>query len=161
MGALSDSTLAELKYCKSVLASEIHRRYGSACAFEHGPSKENCLVGCGVDHAHLHLVPVDFDLASAVKPLLPADVSWSPASFEECQAAFRKGIDYLYLEQPIGRGRIAVHSAFGSQLFRRAIAFQYGMAHQFSWREYPRLAEVSATVREVRGWVPDLCGSMR
>ncbi len=152
LGALQDSATANLNEFKNRLAGALEQRYGSVCAFEHGPSRENCLVGCGVDHAHLHLVPFSFDLCSAVAPYLPPRIAWSQASFAECQAAHQKGLDYLYLEQPIGYGRIVTHPKFGSQVFRRGIAARLGISHKFNWREYPEISTVLATVEEVKTW---------
>lgn len=40
--------------------------------FEHGPVRSGTPTGCGVDHAHLHSVPLSFDLLA----LLPADMGW-------------------------------------------------------------------------------------
>jgi ATP adenylyltransferase len=144
--------IGEMASFKQVLASAVGQRYGSVCMFEHGPSRENSLVGCGVDHAHLHIVPLKFDLFSSVKPFMPPDVLWSQASFAECQTEYAKGRDYLYLEQPTGAGRIATHASFGSQLFRRAIARRLGMEDRFDWRIYPQVSNVLATVEEVTTW---------
>jgi ATP adenylyltransferase len=152
MGALDDELIAEMQHVKNLVVSQMERAFSSVCAFEHGPSKTNSLVGCGVDHAHLHIVALKFDLLSAVQPFLPKDVRWFPASFAECQAVHRRGDDYLYLEQPIGRGWIASDREFGSQLFRRAVASQIGLANQFSWREHPQLSNVSATIQHARTW---------
>jgi ATP adenylyltransferase len=156
MGALDDELVAEMQHVKNLLVSPMERAYSSVCAFEHGPSKANSLLGCGVDHAHLHIVALKFDLLSAVQPFLPKDVSWSPASFAECKTLHRKGDDYLYLEQPIGLGRIASHREFGSQLFRRAIAAQIGVPDQFSWREHPQFSNISATIQKTRTWAANL-----
>ncbi len=150
MGAMPDSIVAEMKWMKHHLCSVLQQCYGQMCVFEHGPSKPNCNVGCSVDHAHLHFVPMTFDLASAVTQFLPQDVLWSEAGLGECRAAFSKGEDYLYLEQPIGSGRIATHQGFGSQLFRRAIATQLGTPDQFNWREHPQLLNVSATIKRMQ-----------
>ena len=150
MGALPDSVASEMHEMKNFLCSVLQQYYGEICAFEHGPSRANLNVGCGVDHAHLHIVPVAFDLASAVTSFLPEDTFWSEAGLEECRASFGRGEDYLYLEQPIGAGRIATHHAFESQLFRRAIAARIGALTQFNWREYPQLPKVAATINRVR-----------
>jgi len=152
MGALPDSVTTEMQEMKQLLCSALKRYYGQVCAFEHGPSREKCRLGCGVDHAHLHVVPVAFDLSSAVTPFLPEDVIWTEAGLDECRVAFDRGQDYLYLEQPIGAGRIAMHEGLGSQLFRRAIAARTGALNQFNWREYPQLPNVSATIDKVRLW---------
>lgn len=150
MGALPDKVAVEMQEMKSFLYSVLQKFYGQVCAFEHGPSRPSGNVGCGVDHAHLHIVPVSFDLASAVTPFLPKDVLWSEASQQECRAAFDRGEDYLYLEQPIGAGRIATHQGFGSQLFRRAIAMEVGIPDQFNWREYSQFSNLAATVNKIR-----------
>jgi len=147
MGALGDELIAEMQYVKNLLVSAMGRNYPSVCAFEHGPSKANSLVGCGVDHAHLHVVPLAFDLADAAAPFLPCDASWERSGWDHCRVAFRAGKDYLYLEQPIGSGRIAVHDSIGSQVFRKAIAARVGIPEQFNWREYPRLEVASRTIR--------------
>jgi ATP adenylyltransferase len=151
MGALPDSVASEMHEMKNFLCSILEQYYGKICAFEHGPSRAKLNVGCGVDHAHLHIVPVAFDLASAVTSFLPKGTFWSEAGLKECRASFGRGEDYLYLEQPIGAGRIVTHHAFGSQLFRRAIAARIGALNQFNWREYPQLTKVSATIDKVRG----------
>jgi diadenosine tetraphosphate (Ap4A) HIT family hydrolase len=150
LGALQGSVDAEMHQFKHFLFAELQRQYGQVCAFEHGPARANLSIGCGVDHAHLHIVPVAFDLASAVKSFLPKDASWSKAGLGECRDAFRRGQDYLYLEQPVGLGRIATHQQIGSQLFRRAIATRIGMPEQFNWREYPQVSNVSATINRLQ-----------
>lgn len=152
MGAVPGSIAAEMQEMKDMICKHVQQYYGQVCVFEHGPSRANVSVGCGVDHAHLHIVPVAFDLISAVTPLLPEDTIWSGAKLEECQAAFKRGEDYLYIEQPVGVGLIATNQGFGSQLFRRAIATQIGIANQFNWREYPQLPNVLVTIDKAQSW---------
>ncbi len=137
---------------KDFLCSALQEIYGNVCLFEHGPSRENLKLGCGVDHAHLHLVPIQFDISTAVSPFLPKDIIWSNAGLSQCQATFAQGEDYLYFEQPIGSGHIAVNQNLGSQLFRRAIASRVDTFSQFNWKEYPQLPNVSATINKVRAW---------
>lgn len=148
MGALPPGLVLEMQRLKAEVCAVLSSQYGELCAFEHGPSIAARSVGCGVDHAHLHIVPVDFDLVEAAAPFLPAEAMWLPAAAESCRAAFEKGRDYLYVEQPIdGEGRIATHANFGSQVFRKAIASVLGMPEQFSWREYPQVQIVARTIR--------------
>ncbi len=151
-GAIPYSMLAELEEFKSFLCSILTQCYGTVGAFEHGPSSASRDVGCGVDHAHLHLVPLQFDLTAAVFPFLPNGVLWGSAGQQERQDAHDRGEDYLYLEQPIGSGRIVTHDKFGSQLFRRAIATRIGIRDQYNWREYEQLPTVMATIQKLRTW---------
>ncbi len=149
MGSLPKSVTSEMRDMKQEICSTLEELYGPVCTFEHGPSRKDGSLGCGVDHAHLHVVPITFDLHADVTPFLPSDVTWSTAGPEQCRYAFDQGKDYLYLEQPIGRGRIATHDSFGSQLFRRAIATRIEEQDHFNWREFPILQNVFATIKKV------------
>jgi diadenosine tetraphosphate (Ap4A) HIT family hydrolase len=154
VGALASPLLVELHDLKTNVAAALGEHYQSpVCAFEHGPSHAGCTLGCGVDHAHLHLVPVAFSMRAAVEPYMPHQKQWRPATVEDCRAAFRSGVGYLYFEQPIGSGHIATDVNFGSQLFRRAIGTKIGLADQFNWRDYPQIANVETTIRGARTWV--------
>lgn len=147
IGALSDGLLNEMENVKSDVSSHLGRLYGDLCLFEHGPSMASRSVGCGVDHAHLHIVPLNFDLVNAAIPFLPDEgVSWRRADSGSCRAAYKNGLDYLYVEQPLTGGRIATHSNFGSQVFRKAIASVLNIPEKFSWREYPQTHMVGRTI---------------
>jgi ATP adenylyltransferase len=149
-GALPEHLVPEMEKLKMTVLSLLRRRYGKALAFEHGPHTANLQLGCGVDHAHLHLVPLSFNLASAVNPFLPEGVKWRPDSGQERRTAFLADQDYLYLEQPSGNAVIATHDDFGGQLFRRAIATTLGFPGQFNWRDYSHLTNVQATIRSIK-----------
>jgi len=147
MGALPAELVHELEETKVMVARNLRHQYGEVYAFEHGPNMIERPVGCGVDHAHLHLVPLDFDLKSATRSFMPPEAQWKSASWESCQAAFHEGKDYLYLEQPLGTGHIATHTTLGSQIFRRAIATHVGSPQRFNWREYPNVEVISRTIQ--------------
>jgi ATP adenylyltransferase len=146
MGSLPESLITEMQQLKEKVCSSLSKTYGKVSAFEHGPGRIQSVVGCGVDHAHLHLVPIDFNLSVAVAPYLPNGSRWSAASYAGCRAAARDGVNYLYLEQPIGRGRIVRDSRLGSQLFRRAVAAHLGVPDEFDWRSNPQLENVTRTI---------------
>ncbi|GKS59809.1 hypothetical protein YTPLAS18_33360 [Nitrospira sp.] len=149
-GAIPESFLPEILEIKQFLFNLLVQHYGTAAAFEHGPYMASRSVGCGVDHAHLHLVPIRFNLAQAVLPYLPSDANWEVADLTHCRIAHATGEDYLYLEQPIGSGRITTHHDFGSQLFRKAIAARLGMENQYNWREHHQLPTVLTTIKRLQ-----------
>jgi ATP adenylyltransferase len=146
MGALPVALVSEMEEMKAQLGEQVKSRFGEVCIFEHGPAFESRNVGCSVDHAHLHLVPLTFDIEEAARPFMPHDSEWSKASWSECQEAHLAGRDYLYFEQPFGYGRISTHTDFGSQVFRKAIASQIGRPDQFNWREFPEMDTVARTI---------------
>jgi len=149
-GAMPLHLANDLATFRALVADYLERKYGSLCAFEHGPSRLTRQIGCGVDHAHLHLVPINFDLISAAHPFLPRNLVWKDSNLDECRSAFVKGLDYLYVEQPLGHGRIAVHEEFGSQVFRKAIASHLQIPDQYSWREYPQFENIARTINILR-----------
>ncbi len=145
MAALPTALFGELHSLTNFTRYLIADIYGDAVVFEHGPSRDKRAVGCGVDHAHLHIVPIAFDLAKAAAPFLPCGARWKAADAESCRKAHDAGIDYLYIEQHPGHGKIISDRAIGSQVFRRTIAREIGCSEQYSWREHPQLDKVAAT----------------
>jgi ATP adenylyltransferase len=146
MGALPTSLVTEMEEMKAKVGAHVRSQYGEICIFEHGPAVPSRNVGCSVDHAHLHIVPLTFDIAESARPFMPPDSEWRRASWSECREAHRAGNDYLYFEQPFGFGSISTHRDFGSQIFRKAIAFQIGRPDEFNWREHPELDTVARTI---------------
>jgi diadenosine tetraphosphate (Ap4A) HIT family hydrolase len=150
VGAFPASLRARLRKTVEWIYAQVEDAFGDACIFEHGPATENRAVGCGVDHAHVHIAPLPFPLESAARPFLPDGTIWQTATLDQAARAHKAGADYLYIEQTLGRGRIAIKASFGSQLLRRAISERLGVGAQFNWREHPQLDNVTATVREFR-----------
>src|SRR5579871_5347966 len=149
-GAVPDSFVAEFLRLKDAMSALMLRNYGTVSAFEHGPSDVGRKVGCGVDHAHMHLVPADFDLAAAVAPYLPKDTRWTDANLTDCRHAYVQRADYLYLEQPIGQGRLIRGVELGSQVFRKAIASKLGIFEQYDWRTHFQIPKINDTIRMLR-----------
>jgi diadenosine tetraphosphate (Ap4A) HIT family hydrolase len=146
-GELSDALANEMRCLTGEISALVSSSFGEVCVFEHGPSTSRKSTGCGVDHAHLHIVPVDFDLAAAALRFMPNNSMWVAGDWHDCRNAYLQGLDYLYIEQPIGCGRIATHAEFASQVFRKAIAQHTGIPEQFSWRDFPRPEVAASTIR--------------
>jgi diadenosine tetraphosphate (Ap4A) HIT family hydrolase len=147
IGALPQSLFPEFQRVKEQTVKLIASQFGVPCLFEHGPSSAGLKVGCSVDHAHLHVVPFSGDLTRLTASFMPDGAGWRPADVQACINAFSVGENYLYFEQPLGTGFISVHPAFGSQVFRKAIALHLGKPHEFDWREYPNHSAIQATVQ--------------
>jgi len=145
-GALSLDLVHEMQQLSSQVVAHLERSFGQVCIFEHGPSTWRKSTGCSVDHAHLHIVPVGFDLAAAAQPFMPSNSDWQYGDWGSCREAYLQGLDYLYIEQPVGLGRISTNTEFPSQVFRKAIAQQLGIIEQFSWRDFPKFDVAARTV---------------
>ncbi len=152
MGFLSNALSSELHAFKNDVADVLGEIYGPVSAFEHGPSAAKRLAGCGVDHAHLHLVPTTIDLRREAEPFLPSGAAWMVADEGACKRAALNDLDYLYLEQPLGSGSIVAHDGIGSQIFRRVIASALNVPEQFNWREHRQLENVMSSIWTIRAY---------
>lgn len=147
MGALPVEWRQEADDLTEQVRNLLHEQYNlPILMFEHGPSAIQHGTGCGVDHAHLHAVPLDCDILSFLEPFVPSSLEWLPADWEERSQAYRTGQDYLYFKQEGSVGQVAVLADFGSQVFRKAIASYLGVLNEFNWRENPQLAIVNRTI---------------
>jgi diadenosine tetraphosphate (Ap4A) HIT family hydrolase len=80
---LSTGQLSELGEFLDEIVPFIESAYGPVSVFEHGPAIANSSVGCGVDYAHLHLVPTRCDLLAGAREIAP-NVRWDQIrSFDE------------------------------------------------------------------------------
>ncbi len=116
--------------------------------FEHGAKEMGSKIGCGVDHAHLHLlIDVPFsldDLAAVTEGALGG--KWSHFEGELDYELISNEQPYLaassyhssIIHQPVG--------AIGSQFFRRAIARLAGIPNEWDYRSFQHLDNVRDSI---------------
>jgi diadenosine tetraphosphate (Ap4A) HIT family hydrolase len=118
-------------------------------AFEHGANREGSPVGCGVNHAHLHLLPSTQSLIPFF-PNASMSLRWETSRFSDV-AGRACGREYLYYCEhaldPVALGQIAVVQTPMSQFFRRAVASSIGQDAQFDYHAYPCLSNVERTIK--------------
>lgn len=136
----------EFEELKARVGDRLTQSYGSVTFFEHGPCASNSLTGCGVDHAHLHAVPVPPGVPVATASHLPRNVSLGPGTFADCRQAVSSSRDYLYFEGNEGTF-VAIADSFKSQTFRRAIGDLLGMGEKSDWRTHPHIGNIRATIQ--------------
>jgi len=154
MGAMPIELQNEVDALEQRIKELLHLEYRKpVVAFEHGPSAAKHGTGCGVDHAHLHLVPTDCDVLRHALPLVPGSTRWSFCGEDNGWAArtqaYKDGQDYLYLRPDGEEGIVGVCGDFGSQIFRRAISIYLGKEGEFNWRAYPRIEIVLKTIERL------------
>jgi ATP adenylyltransferase len=147
MGALPIEKRNEAQEVEHRTRAILRRLYEKPIVgFEHGPSAEQHGTGCGVDHAHLHLLPLDCDLLTYVRPFVSPSIDWKGCNWEDLAQAYAAGLDYLYIRQEGKPALLAVCQDFGSQVFRKAVASFLSMDSQFNWRDYPQIETVARTI---------------
>ena len=121
----------------------VEAAFGPATLFEHGPTQPGTVVGCGVDHVHLHVVALPFDLVAAARAH-PAGrgLTWVRAGLNESQN------NYLWVRTPDGEEWQATGS-IPSQFFRRVIAGALDMPSLFDWRTEANPAALQETLSRI------------
>lgn len=120
--------------------------------FEHGPATAGTAVGCGLDHAHLHiLIRPQFSFSSFVEHARAgAALDWHEVRAVDSYEMLRDGRSYCIT----GCGSRAVVAqgveTVGSQFFRRVVATLIGAPSRWDYRSEPHTQNVEATVTLVR-----------
>lgn len=119
---------------------------GDVFEFEHGAHALGSVTGCGVDQAHLHVVPLPFNLLQACRT---AD----PSAWLELDPAFpwqSLGGEYLLARHGENSAIATAVSTPQSQWFRKLIAKQVNKPNCWDYRAFPFYEAVSETLRSLR-----------
>jgi hypothetical protein len=116
--------------------------------FEHGSKRRGSILGCGVEHAHLHLLidaPFSFDeFATAV--ISSSGLAWSqlmgPSSYE----ILSNDESYLIMACEDRQFVAKNVEAVGSQFFRRVIAAMAGQSDAWDYRTSPHINNIEMTI---------------
>lgn len=126
------------------------RTYGSVIVFEHGTCDAPEAGGCGIVHAHLHVMPATPSMVE-LPPL--SEGRWvetvSDAFGRLCRQSSR-GEPYIYYGRPDGRAFVTAPSSVSSQFVRRWLSNQLD-AEQWDWRTFGRQETFLATLRQQFG----------
>jgi ATP adenylyltransferase len=152
---LPESLFSELEAFLQEVVSVLEPLYGPVSIFEHGPSAARSTIGCGVDYAHLHLVPTRCDLLLGAKQVAD-NIQWQQIeSFKtiRCQAVPADG--YWFAQQTYGTSPCYFGTCTNgkpiSQLFRRVIANGLDCPSAYDWKSVPGEAIIAATVASLSG----------
>lgn len=147
VGALSSPELDELKSCLAFARDLVQKNFGAPTIFEHGPSRAGTTIGCGIDHVHAHVVPLQFSLRKAVNDRFPR-VEWKPiVDIAATRSLFELRQGYGLVEEPNEERMYWCSPPVGvSQMFRRAIAAEIGIPDEFDYRTHPHHSIVMQTL---------------
>ena len=128
------------------LAAKRVARFGTRTfQFEHGAAMAGSPLGCGLDIAHLHTVPLAFDLIAAAQPMSGA--SWTAVDNSEDPWAEIGSDEYLIVrELDAPRAFVARLDEPVSQFFRKVIASNVGAPDNWDYRLHGGLENVELTV---------------
>jgi diadenosine tetraphosphate (Ap4A) HIT family hydrolase len=129
------------RYTRSVLA----REYGNCVFFEHG-MRGGSSGGCGIDHAHMHAVPV---VADGVLDRLSHEFSGSViSSFAEIKESLEGTLSYLLFEDASATRHVFPVKNLPSQYMRRLVAESIGKS-DWDWRTSGSEPELISAMRRL------------
>ena len=151
-GEITDSMLlSELEKLISDVCKIVKNEYGDYIIFEHGPVIEKSFVGCGVDYAHIHIVPINLTLNKIIE-LSDQNIEWHSADNIKATSNYiNKGQPYLYFKDNLNNSYIGTSSQIPSQFFRRIISKLIGKPEMFNWKDYLFLNNVTNTYKKLEG----------
>jgi len=127
-----------LHFTESVVR-HITKHYGRAVMFEHGASRVGSATGCGVDHAHFHIVPHGESLTQ----VLEESGFWWDSCYASDIADLSDGKDYLFYCDEVStlgiRGLLHAPDNPKSQYFRRILADKLNKTEVYDYKRFPHL----------------------
>ncbi len=149
MSHLAPPALAELTSMRALFAGRLQSLYSlPVLAFEHGLCGETPVAGCGIDHAHLHVVPT----AVAVDPAFRRDFDVVTLERLASLGEVRQRADeYLLLIPPSGEILAAFPRIPASQYFRKKIS-QLTVRELWNWNDELLLGQTA----QYKQWILEL-----
>lgn len=120
--------------------------------FEHGSRVVGSLTGCGVDQAHLHVVPLPFDLIAVATARTGEEIVWCDAH-DAAQPLDSLPVEGEYValwSRSNRRAKIGSVREPVSQWIRRVIAEELGIGAEWNYRHYPHPNRVLETLTWLR-----------
>ncbi|WP_452597581.1 HIT family protein [Pontimicrobium sp. MEBiC01747] len=155
LSQLSNELINELNDFRNDVEAKLIQEFGKITIFEHGPSHKKTSLGCGVDHFHLHLVPLkEMNLLSLSKSF-DSSIIWKSISDIRDLKEIGKKKGYLFLELPNNEKFFASGSRAGSQFFRRVIAQDLGISEKFDWKSDSMIENIEKTIEKLQHNIVD------
>lgn len=122
--------------------------YGMPLFFEHGPSCKRQKGGSCIDHAHLHVVPVQIDILPELSKHFRYKII---KSFDALKKQFDKGVSYFFYESNLReRYLFEVSEIVPSQYIRQIIASKIGKPERWDWRSCFGINELLKTIERLK-----------
>ncbi len=155
LGRVTVPTARELLTVIDEVKSLLKERFGSIISFEHGTTGEERAGGCGIDHAHVHFLPLPTEIEGL--PPVPG-AAWAALGgnwLEDLQRLSAEGQPYVYFETQ-SRGRyVTTATSLPSQFMRRWVAEQIGLT-TWDWRESTPASDYADAAAWMRNEMPPI-----
>jgi hypothetical protein len=119
--------------------------------FEHGAATSGSVVGCGVEHAHLHvLIDAPFTFQELSRELQSSSqLRWRAEAATCAYSGLQMNKSYLFAASADHASIATDVEAVGSQFMRRAVARLIGTPETWDYKQYPHSDNIEMTVRNL------------
>lgn len=136
-GAFSNTEVDAFEAALTFAQDLVGSHFGPPTVFEHGPTRPGTALGCGIDHAHTHVVALPFSLSAAIGSVIPSE-NWHPlASFSGTRDIHIRGLEYTVVAEPNCAQQWLTPPPGTRQFLRRVVANGLGCPELFDYSEYP------------------------
>ena len=140
--------LLELINFVSHIESTIRPAFDSVIIFEHGVGEEQ-KGGCGVDHAHLHMLPMSSSEAGLVEATIQKEYELRPVTdIRNVASQMPRNSSYMFFGTGINSVRWTQTENIPSQYMRKVIA-ELRRLDAWDWREAFGWADVRSTMEHL------------
>ena len=142
--------LEELNTLVDYVCNILYSEYGNYIIFEHGPFEKKSKVGCGVDYAHIHIVPINLKF-DEVNSFSNPSIQWCKVEgIISASRYIELGQEYLYFQDCHNNSYLGTGVEIPSQYFRRIIANIIGTPETFDWKSYLYLDNITNTYTRLK-----------
>lgn len=140
-----------IEFAASQIAGQLVQPGEQIWLFEHGSRNAGGVMGCGVDQAHLHVVPLDFDLGDAIARRTGDDIAWTIATESDTPLdSLPAAGEYIaFWSMADRRPNIGMVRRPVSQWVRRVIADELGIGAEWDYRSHPQEVRVQQTLQRL------------
>lgn len=125
-----------------LVAARIEAEFGPVYFFEHGGQKGS-KIACGVDQAHLHIVPLSFDLMREAEANSPG--AWRNLGSDFLPLNDLPEDEYWFVSGG-GEAKYKIVGEPSSQFFRKIIALHSGQKDAWDYRDADFIGNVGITL---------------
>ncbi|MFA5832127.1 MAG: HIT domain-containing protein [Bacteroidota bacterium] len=123
---------------------------GSVTIFEHGIVNHSYNAGCCIDHAHLHMLPFDYDLHEIISKEFPyAKIN----SIIDLKQHLVDGMSYLYYHNCYGVDyTYYISKHIESQYMRRKICERLNISDEYDWAVFPFRNKIKILIKKYHAY---------
>nr|WP_321357812.1 hypothetical protein [uncultured Draconibacterium sp.] len=145
---MSQELLIEAQEVSVQIINIIKKEYNSdVVVFENGAGELNTKIGCGVDYAHIHFVPIKINAKHIIDSFYKRELLWKKIFSLKELSTYKTN---YYLINDSSNYFVGIPPFAESQLIRKGIAESVGMPHKFDWKKYPFEENVVKTINRFK-----------